>query len=123
MVLMKSFVLIADDPAPAAPAGAGRGGEAPFWANPIFMIALFGLFFLVVMLPAQRRQKREQQLMLANIKPGVRILLNSGILGKVVKVKEGEDEITIQSEDSKLRVLRSTVVRVLGDETPETKPA
>ena len=85
------------------------------------MIAIFGLFFLVVMLPAQRRQRREQAAMLANIKPGVKIVLNSGILGKVVKAKDGEDEITIQSEDTKFRVLRSSVARVLGEDTPEVK--
>ena len=58
---MTFTALIAEDPAPAAAAKDGAG--APFWANPLFMIAIFGLFFLVVMLPAQRRAKREAKKM------------------------------------------------------------
>ena len=111
---MRELVLIAQD---AAPGPAREGGQAPFWANPLFMIAIFGVFFLVVMLPAQRRQKRDQAAMLANIKPGAKVILNSGIIGRVAKAKEGEDEIVIQSEDTKLRVLRSAVMKVLSEET------
>ena len=56
---MTFTVLIAEDPAPPA-----KPAEAPFWANPLFMIAIFGLFFLVVMLPAQRRKTREAKKMM-----------------------------------------------------------
>ncbi len=38
-----------------------------------------------------------------------------------MKLKDGEDEITIRSEDAKLRILRSTVTRVVGEEATETK--
>jgi preprotein translocase subunit YajC len=120
MLAMLGTALIAQNEAP--PANGGPGAP-PFWANPIFMILLFGIFFLVVMLPAQRRQRREQQEMLASIKPGSKVILSSGIVGRVVKVKEGEDEITIQSDDAKLRVLRTTVAKLLGDDTPSDTKA
>jgi preprotein translocase subunit YajC len=67
------------------------------------------------------RAKREQQNLLAAIKPGTKIVTSAGIVGTVVKVKEGEDEITMKSEDTKLRILRSAVIRVLGEETTESK--
>ena len=115
---MSAFTLLAQDPAPAPK----QQPEVPFYLNPLFLMAMMVLFFFVVMWPAQRRQKREQQAMLSSIKPGVKVITASGIVGSVVKAKDGEDEITIKSEDTRLRVLRSAIARVLGtDETAESK--
>lgn len=94
----------------------------PFYANPMFMFMILGLFMLtMVWLPA-RRQRREHEEMLASMKPGCRVVTNAGIIGVVVKIKEGEDEILLRSEDAKFKVLKSSVVRILGtDETESSK--
>lgn len=115
-----TFTLLAE----AAPAGGvdPAAPATPFFLNPIFLIGMFALFYVVVMLPNSRRQKRETAAMFAGMKAGSRVQLGGGILGTIVRVKDGEDEIVVKSEDSKFRVLRSSVVRVLGDETaPEVK--
>jgi preprotein translocase subunit YajC len=118
---MTVSTLLAQDPAPAPKQQAGDGGLLGSPTFPFLLMGLFLLFWVVVILPQSRRQKREQAQMLAAIKPGTRIVTTAGIVGKVVRVKEGEDEITVQSEDAKLRVLRSSVARVLGDEAAESK--
>ncbi len=83
---------------------------------------LLGLFFLVVMLPAKRRQAKEQAALMASMKPGSKVVTNSGIVARIVTIKDGEDEVVIKSDDTKLRVLRSSIARVISDETPaETK--
>jgi len=108
--------------APAPAAGDPAAQATPFFMNPIFVIGMFALLYVVVLLPATRRQKREAAAQLAGIKAGSKVQLGGGILGTVVRVKDGEDEIVVKSEDSKFRVLRSSVVRVMADETPaETK--
>lgn len=115
---MSAYTLLAQDAPKQQPAENPRG----IFGDPLLLMMLLALlFFLVVMWPAQRRAKREQQQMLAGIKAGSRIVTTAGIVGKVVKAKDGEDEITVQSEDTKLRVLRSSVMRVLGDEPAESK--
>ncbi len=86
---------------------------------PFFLIGLMLLFWVVVILPMSRRQKREQEQMLANLKRGAKILTNGGIVGTVVSVKDGEDEIVIRSEDTKLRIKRSVVVQILGSDEAE----
>ena len=112
-----TFTLLAEA-APAEPAAQGPPSMTSF----LLPIGLMALFYLVVMLPASRRQKREAAALFAGIKAGSKVQLGGGILGTVVRVKDGEDEIVVKSEDSKFRVLRSSVVRVLGDETaPEVK--
>ena len=93
--------------------------EIPFYLHPMFLIGMMVLFWVMIILPMSRRQKREQQEMLANIKPGVKVVTTAGIVGKVVAAKEGEDEITIRSEDTRLRVLRSSILRVLGTDEAE----
>ena len=57
-----------------------------------------------------------------NLKPGTKVITASGIVGIIVKAKDGEDELTVKSEDTKLRILRSSIVRVMGsEEVAETK--
>jgi len=106
--------LFAEDPAPAP------GGGSPF-ANPMFlMLGLMLLFWVVVILPMSRRQRKDQAKLLSNITRGSKILTSSGIVGTVVTIKDGEDEIVIKSEDTKLRIKRSTVSQVLGTDATET---
>lgn len=110
---MTFTAIFAEDPPPAGK----EQPQMPFFANPLFLILMFGLFFVVVMLPAQRRQKREQAAMMASLKAGSKVVTTSGILGTVVKIKDGDEEVVIRSEDAKLKILRSTIARVLGEET------
>ena len=105
--------IFAEDPPPAA------GGGSPF-ANPMFlMLGLMLLFWVVVILPMSRRTRKDQEKLLSSISRGSKILTSSGIVGTVVTIKDGEDEIVIRSEDTKLRIKRSTVSQVLGTDTAE----
>lgn len=101
-----------EEPAP----GAGLGSPLA----PLFIVALFMLFLMLVVFPAQtRRQKREQEKLMASIKRGSKVLTNAGIVGIVTSVREGDDEIVIRSEDSRLRIKKSVVVQILGSEESE----
>jgi len=96
--------------------------QQPFWANPMFMIGMMVLFWVVVILPMSRRQKKDQANLLSGLKRGSKVLTASGIVGTVVGAKDGEDEIVIRSEDTRLRIKRNTVTQVLGsDETEAAK--
>jgi preprotein translocase subunit YajC len=97
----------------------GQPQEIPFYLNPMFLLAMMILFWVVIILPMSRRQRREQQQLLAGIKRGTKVLTSAGIIGTVVNVKEGDEEITLRSEDSRLKVLRSSIVRVLGSDESE----
>jgi preprotein translocase subunit YajC len=86
---------------------------------PFFLIGLMILFWVVVVLPMSRRQKREQEQMLASLKRGTKVLTSGGIVGTIVSAKDGEDEIVIRSEDTRLRVKRSVIVQVIGTDEAE----
>lgn len=104
-------VLFAQDPPP--------GGIMNSPMFPLFLLGMMLLFWVVVILPMSRRQKKEQEAMMANLKRGSKVVTSAGIIGTVVGMKDGEDEITIRSEDTKLKVLRSSVTRVLGSDDGE----
>jgi preprotein translocase subunit YajC len=91
--------------------------QIPFFLRPEVLMVLMGLFFVTVILPQGRRQRKEQEQLLATLKPGTKVVTQGGIVGTVVSVKDGEDEVTLRSADAKLKVLKSSVLRVLGEES------
>jgi preprotein translocase subunit YajC len=109
-----SYLLFAEDGAAQPPGGLFGSPMAPF-----FLIGLMLLFWVVVILPMSRRQKKEQEQMIATLKRGAKVLTNAGIVGTVVTAKDGEDEIVIRSEDTKLRIKRNVVVQVIGSDEAE----
>ncbi|HEV3438873.1 MAG TPA: preprotein translocase subunit YajC [Gemmata sp.] len=98
--------------------GGGGGGLGGPMALPFIMIVGVLLFAMVV-LPANRRQRKEQEKLLATLKRGTKILTSGGIVAVIVSAKDGEDEILIRSEDTKLRIKRTGVLQILGSDEAE----
>jgi preprotein translocase subunit YajC len=109
-----SLLLFAQDQ-PQQPPG-GILGSPMF---PFFLIGLMLLFWVVIVLPMSRRQKKEQEQMLAKLARGAKVLTSGGIVGVIVSAKEGEDEIVIKSEDTRLRIKRNVVIQVIGTDDAE----
>jgi preprotein translocase subunit YajC len=99
---------------------AAEKGEPPgIFQNPMFLVlGLMILFFFVVILPAQRKQKREAEAVMTNLKKNDEVVTTAGIIGVVWSIKD--DEITLKIDDNaRMRVLKSTIARILKkDETP-----
>ncbi|MFO0938934.1 MAG: preprotein translocase subunit YajC [Gemmataceae bacterium] len=116
-------ILFAQESAPSSPpAGDGKAAAPPMQSNFLWMMmVVFALFYLIVLLPANRRQKREQAEMVASIKQGAKVVTTSGIVGTITSIKDGDDEVILRSEDTKIRVLRSTIQKVLNKAEGETK--
>jgi preprotein translocase subunit YajC len=87
--------------------------------TPIFILACVMMFLFMVVFPAQRRQKKEQEKVVSSLKRGAKVLTSGGIVGLVVSAKDGEDEIVIRSEDSRFRIKRNVVVQILGTDEAE----
>lgn len=87
------------------------------------LVAMFLLFYVLLIRP-QRKEQKNRQLMLDNLKKNDRVVTIGGIYGTVTSVRREADEVTIKVDDStKLRVTVSAVSRVLGSEITESKPA
>ncbi len=83
----------------------------------LFMLAIFAVFYFVVIRPQQRRQERERQLLLNSLKKNDRVLTTAGIYGTIVSVNEKEDEVTVKVDDNaRLKMLKSSILRNLTNE-------
>ena len=81
-------------------------------------LAIFVIFYLLMIRPQQRRVK-DHQAAIAAVKKGDEILTGGGIRGKVTKVGDEEAEVEI-AQRVKIRVGKSTSSQVLA---PNAKPA
>jgi len=118
--MLNALILIGQ----AAQDGAGKGaegaGRAPgLFDNPLLpMIIIFGLFFFLIILPAQRREKKQREATLTKLKKNDEVVTNGGIIGVVHSIKEGTDEVVLKSDETRIRVLKSSIARILTKETP-----
>lgn len=79
------------------------------------IVAIFLVFYFLLILPNQKRQKKLQQ-MLANLKNGDRVITSGGIHGTIVSLKDEYVVLRVPPDQLKLEVLRSSVASV---QTPE----
>ena len=81
-------------------------------------IAIFVLFYFLLIRPQRREQARRRD-MLGAIKKNDRVITAGGVYGVVTNVQRDADEVTIKVDEAtntKLRLTLSSIVRVVGDE-------
>lgn len=117
-VLAAPLALADNPPVPAggttaAPAGAP---QAPGLGGMLMPFALmFGVIYLLVIRPQQKRMK-DQQAMLAAIKKDDEILTTSGILGKVTGITD--KVVTVEVADNvRVKMLKSQIAQVIQGNT------
>lgn len=98
----------------AAPAGGLQGflaAEGPF----ILLIPLVFLYFFMIIRP-QAKRAREHANMISAIKRGDTVVLNSGLIGKVVRVEDTEVGVEI-AQNTTVKVVKSMIgnVRARGE--------
>jgi preprotein translocase subunit YajC len=81
------------------------------------IVAIFVVFYFLLILPNQKRQKKLQQ-MLADLKNGDRVTTSGGIRGTIVGIKDEYIVLRVPPEQVKLEMLRSAVssVQTPGEE-------
>jgi preprotein translocase subunit YajC len=106
--------------AQAADAGASTGALI---ANLIPFVAIIAIMYFLVIRPQQQRLKA-QQAMIAGVKRGDIVVTGGGIIGKVVKVMEGDEVLVEIAEEVRIKVLKSTIADIRSKTEPsENKPA
>lgn len=81
------------------------------------LLAFFGIFYFLLILPAQRRTKKVAE-MLAALKVGDKIVTNGGIYGTIVGLDEKDVAVQLRIADQvKIKVARSAIAGM----QPESK--
>jgi len=101
-------------PAFAQTAGAG-GTDIVGLLFPLVLV--FGIFWLLVFRPQQKKMK-EHQAMIDAVKRGDTVVTSGGIIGEVVRVAaDGELRVKI-AENCQVRVLKGAITEVRGKGEP-----
>jgi preprotein translocase subunit YajC len=83
------------------------------------LILIFGVMYFLMIRPQQQRMKQHRE-MVANVRRGDTVVTAGGIVGKVVKAPQKDDqELTIEiADDIQVRVVRSTLSEVRARTQP-----
>ncbi len=91
-----------------------EGGSATF----IFLIqlvAIFAIFYFLLIRPQKKEQERHRE-MIAAVKKGDEVVMTGGIVGTVIHA--ADDRLTIRTgENTRIEVVRSRVAQRLGEES------
>jgi preprotein translocase subunit YajC len=75
---------------------------------------MFGIMYLLVIMPQQRQRKKMQQ-MLSELKNGDKVVTNGGIYG-VINGIDGETVILKIADQVKIRIARAAIAQVEASE-------
>ena len=75
------------------PAGEGRPG----WMGFVPLIAMFAVFYFLLIAPARKKQKNQQE-MRSSLKAGDKVITNGGIHGTVVGVSDNVIQLRIADQ-------------------------
>src|SRR5436190_13231886 len=81
-------------------------------------LAIFVIFYMLMIRPQQQRVKQHQAA-IAAVKKGDEVITGGGIRGRVTKVSDDEAEVEI-AQGVKIRVIKSTISQVVR---PNASPA
>ncbi|WP_120632791.1 preprotein translocase subunit YajC [Ruegeria sp. EL01] len=82
------------------------------------LILIFAIMYFLLIRPQQKKMK-EHQAMVEAVRRGDQVVTQGGLIGKVSKVKEGDNEIEVEIADGvKVRVVKSTIAQVLNKTEP-----
>ena len=80
-------------------------------------IVIFAIMYFLLIRPQQKKIK-EHKNMLEALRRGDQVVTAGGVIGKVTKVKE-EDEVELEvGENTRIRVVKSTIATVLSKTDP-----
>lgn len=101
--------------------------KAPPMANELTMflpfVAIAIIFYFLVLRP-QRREQSARETMLAALKKNDKVLTIGGIIGTVANIAPDGQEVTLKVDDNtRIRMIRSSIQRVLSAEGDADKPA
>ena len=75
-------------------------------------VFIFAVFYLVLILPQQKRQKKWQA-MLAEIKTGDRVVTSGGIRGTIVAIKDDCFHLRVPPDNLRMEVTKASVQQLI----------
>jgi preprotein translocase subunit YajC len=81
------------------------------------LILIFAIMYFLLIRPQQNKLKQHKA-MVAAVRRGDQIITQGGIIGKVTKVKEGQEVEVEIAKDVKIRLIKATIADVISKTEP-----
>ena len=85
------------------------------WLGFAPLIFIFAIFYFLLIMPQQRRQKKWQK-MLEELKTGDKVVTSGGIRGTIVAIKDDYLHLRVPPDNLRLEVSRASILSVTTDE-------
>jgi preprotein translocase subunit YajC len=95
----------------AAPQQAMQSNPRGDMIKSLGLMIIFVLGMWLLLIAPQRKKAKEVDATIKSLKTGDKVVTNSGILGVVVSIKD--KTLSIRSADTKLEILKSSVLEVI----------
>jgi preprotein translocase subunit YajC len=96
----------------------GAGG----WLGFAPLIFIFAIFYFLLIMPQQRRQKKWQQ-MLNDLKNGDKVVTSGGIRGTIIALRDDYIQLRVPPDNLRIEVTRASVASVSTPEDKNSKAA
>jgi preprotein translocase subunit YajC len=90
------------------------------WLGFAPLIFIFAIFYFLLIMPQQRRQKKWQA-MLQGLKTGDKVVTSGGLRGTIIALRDDSIHLRVPPDNLRLEVSRSSVVSVGSGEEVQTK--
>ena len=105
-----------------SPAYAQAPGADPLTSMLVPLALMLPIFYFLVIRPQQQRTKQHRE-MVDKVRRGDTVVLGNGFIGKVTKVKDGDNEVEVELNDQmRVRITRGAIadVRAKGEPVKES---
>jgi preprotein translocase subunit YajC len=93
---------------------------APQWPSLLFPLVAIGVLWYFMLLRPQQRERQKREALLGMLKKNDRVVTIGGIIGTVANLSQDGKEVTLKVDDNtRLRMLRSSIQTVLSAESTE----
>ncbi len=120
-MLFSQLVLFAQEVVEGVKDGAPKdgGGGAPGLVSLVPIVLIFGVFYFLIILPSQRKERKQREAIFAALKKNDEVVTSGGIIGIVQTIKD--DEVILKLEDNaKVRLLKSSITRIIPKDSQNT---
>src|SRR6476659_1141867 len=96
------------------------GGGSAGWLGFAPLIFIFAIFYFLLIMPQQRRQKKWQA-MVNDLKNGDKVVTSGGLRGTVVSLKDDAVQLRVPPDNLRLEVTRASIASVVSGDATASK--
>ena len=94
--------------------------STPGWLGIAPLIFIFAIFYFVLIMPQQRKQKKWQA-MLGELKTGDKVATSGGLRGTVIALKDDALHLRVPPDNLRIEVTKASIVSLAAADEGEKK--